>query len=77
MGFQEFIKTRQGRIIISIIWGLGLACLFRKVCTGRDCIIYKAPLPNTIVNNIYQHNEECYKYETEITQCTKDVIRQR
>lgn len=74
MGFYELIKTQQGRIIVSIIWGLGLACLFRKVCVGRNCIVYKAPNHNLIANNIYSHNSKCYKYDIETTQCVKDAI---
>jgi len=75
MNFIKFIKTRQGRIIISILYGLGLSCLFRKVCTGRNCIVYRAPNPSTIVNNVYQHNGKCYQYKTESTNCTHDTIR--
>ena len=68
------LKTQQGRIIISIIWGLGLACLFRKVCIGRDCIVYKAPNPNLIKNNVFLHDKKCYKFDSESTQCNETPI---
>ena len=74
MGFDKLLKTRQGRIIISIIWGLGLACLFRIVCVGRNCIDYKAPDPKQIIQNIYSHNSKCYQYKIETTKCTNDII---
>ena len=74
MGLEKILKTRQGRIIISIIWGLGLACLFRKVCVGRNCIIYKAPDPKHITQNIYSHNSKCYKYAIETTKCHGEII---
>ncbi len=74
MGFERILKTRSGRILISMIWGFGLACIFRKVCVGRNCIVYKAPSPDLMTNNIYLHNSKCYKYDVETTQCTKDVI---
>ena len=70
----NIFNTYEGRIIISIIWGLGLSCLFRQVCKGRNCIIYKAPDPSTIKNNIYLHNSKCYKYDTETIKCTNDAI---
>ncbi len=73
--FIKFAKTRRGRIIISILWGFGLACLFRKVCKDRNCIVYRAPDPNLIINNIYQHNGKCYEYKTENTQCTKNIVK--
>jgi len=74
MSVLNFFNTKQGRIIISIIWGLGLACLFRKVCVGRNCIVYTAPNPNSIVNNIYKHNSKCFKYGIETVKCTNDTI---
>ena len=44
----KFLHSQSGKILISILWGFGLACLFRKVCRGRNCIIYNAPDPNEI-----------------------------
>ena len=44
----KFLKRDIGRIIISIIWGFGLATLFRKICKGKNCIILKAPEPKEI-----------------------------
>ena len=32
-----------GKFIISIILGLGIAALFRKVCNNNKCIVIKAP----------------------------------
>lgn len=74
-GLINFSKTKEGRIIISIIWGLGLSCIFRKICVGRDCLIYKAPNPNNIINNIYKHDNKCYKYKTISTKCSNHPIR--
>jgi len=68
---DDFTNTNQGRIIISIIWGLGLATLFRKVCKGRNCIVIKAPDPDNIKNNIYAFQNKCYKFHPEITSCKK------
>jgi hypothetical protein len=43
MGFQRLLHTDTGRIIISIVLGLGIASLFRKVCKDRSCIRFRAP----------------------------------
>ena len=40
---KSLAKSDKGKTIISIIVGLGLAALFRKVCNDRDCIIIKGP----------------------------------
>lgn len=70
---MNFLKTNIARIIVGIIWGLGLACIFKKTCEGRKCIVYRAPNPHKVTKNIYSHNNKCYSYKTVTTNCTKDA----
>ena len=63
MLIKRLIKTKNGRILMSILWGLGLSALFKKVCKGRNCIVYSAHNPREIEKNIYKHNEKCYNFE--------------
>lgn len=51
---DQFFKTKTGKILISIIWGLGIAALFRSVCTGPDCILIRGPNPNQIKNQHFK-----------------------
>jgi len=54
-------------IIISIIWGLGIAALFRKVCDGNKCIVIKSP---DNMNKYYQkNNKECYNFVKQKIKC--------
>ena len=71
----KFLHSQSGKILISILWGFGLACLFRKVCRGRNCVIYNAPNPGDIKNKTYGYNKKCYKYVTETTKCNKNPIK--
>ena len=71
---MKIFKSYIARIVIGILWGLGLACIFRKTCEGRKCIVYKAPNPKKIVNKIHKYNEKCYSYSTVSTTCKGDVI---
>lgn len=74
---NKIFKTYESKIILSIVWGIGLSCIFRKICIGRKCVIYSAPDPNVIKNNIYLFNDKCYKYTTENTKCTKNSIEKQ
>lgn len=47
-------------IIVSIIWGLGLAVLFRKSCDNDSCIIIKPP-SDFLINEIIEENGKKYK----------------
>jgi hypothetical protein len=70
----KFFKNEYIKIVIGVLWGLGLACVFRSACNGRNCIIYKAPKPMDVKNNIYGFDDKCYKYETVTTECDKTAI---
>ena len=69
------MNSETGRIVVSVIWGLGLAALFRRVCVGRNCIVIKGPNPKKIQNKIYKYNNSCYKYTPYATKCGKKYIR--
>lgn len=67
----KFLNTKVGIIILSIIWGLGLAMMFRETCKGNKCIVYKPPCPKYMNKNIFNHNKKCYKYKHTITSCKR------
>ena len=59
------------KIIISCIFGLGLASLFKKVCIDDNCLVIKSPPKNKIDGHIFGDGEKCYKYNSEKSQCKK------
>jgi hypothetical protein len=69
MYLSKFIHTETGRTIMSILLGLGLASLFREVCKGKNCVIYEAPEMKNIEGKIYKHNDKCYKFKPESSNC--------
>tara|TARA_Y100000310_G_scaffold255316_1_gene262690 strand:- start:172 stop:414 length:243 start_codon:yes stop_codon:yes gene_type:complete len=71
MYLRRLIYSDVGRIIISILLGLGLATLFRKVCNDRNCIIFKAPNIEKIKNQIFKFDNKCYKFSEKIEKCNE------
>lgn len=71
---NNVFKNKYSKIVLGILWGLGLTCIFRQACNGRNCIIYKAPNKVEVNNKIFQKNKKCYKYKAENTKCTDDAI---
>lgn len=67
----KFVETQQGKVIMSVILGFGLATLFRQACKGRNCYLYHAPPLEDIQGQIYKHDNKCYKYNFESTKCDK------
>lgn len=66
---DEFIKSRTGRVILSIVWGLGLAALLRGVCTGPDCVVVQGPDPSEIRNKIFKYKDRCISFKPVYASC--------
>ena len=43
MHLEKFINSKTGKIISSVILGIGLATLFHSACKGKNCRLYYAP----------------------------------
>jgi|TARA_Y200000002_G_scaffold332795_1_gene298814 hypothetical protein len=69
MNLKRLIYSDVGRIVISIILGLGLATLFRRVCRERNCLVFHAPQMNKIKGQIFKFKDKCYQFEEEIEKC--------
>ena len=66
---MKLFDTPQGKIIISILWGLGMATLFRKVCKD-NCIIIETADPKVVQNTTYQFKEnQCVKFNPTFVKC--------
>ena len=68
------IKNKMTKILLGILWGFGLAVIFRQACLGKNCIILKAPKPSLLKGNIYGFDDKCYTYNPKSTTCTKDTV---
>lgn len=71
MGLYEKLDTPSGSLVISVIIGLGLAAMFRKVCKDKSCIVIRGPHMEDTKKYFYKYNEDCYKYTPEVTECEK------
>ena len=69
--FTNILNNKYGKIILSVIWGFGLATIFRKICKGRDCIVIKGPKPKNTDDKVFRFNDRCYKYKSQATSCDK------
>lgn len=68
---KEFMDSKNGQIIISIILGLGLAAVFRRVCTGNNCVVIQGPKRSEIEKYYYKLNGDCFKYTPYTAPCDK------
>ena len=69
MELKRFFTTETGRVIMSLLLGLGLATLFKKTCDGVDCVVFKAPGLEDIKKKIYKYGDKCFKYQMDSSIC--------
>ena len=71
MGFRlgNFVHTENGRAIMSILLGFGLATLFRSVCKGHHCYMFHSAPTNEIQDKIFKFEDKCYKYHLRNASC--------
>ena len=73
---SKLLHTPTGKILLSIILGLGIASLFRTVCKGRSCVEYYAPSLEEMRDKVFKYDGKCYTYEPEQKNCdkTKEIL---
>jgi len=78
MKIKQLIYSKYGKILLSIILGIGLASLFNTSCDNRSCYRYIAPDTSKVEGTTWQYNDQCYKYKPKIKTCNinkKKIMR--
>ena len=57
-------NEKINEIFFSIIWGIGISALFRKICKNGNCVIIRIPKKNIIEQKVFLDYEtgKCYKF---------------
>ena len=76
LNIKRLLNTDLGRFFISVIIGIGLATLFRKSCTDKNCIVFDGPVISEVDGKIFKFGEFCYKYDLRPSKCdpTKKTV---
>lgn len=71
---SQSMHTEAGKIIISIILGIGLSSLFRKTCDKKNCMEFKGPKVEDVEKEVYWHDKKCYKFDYDTQNCKEGPI---
>ena len=74
MKIKNFLESKSGVFLLSVILGLGLACIFKMSCDSESCIVYKAP--DYSEKKIIKYNDKCYEAQEHMETCdtSKEII---
>jgi hypothetical protein len=67
--FSKLVASDTGRIVISIILGIGLATLFKKACNDRNCLVFKSPAIADVKDKVFQHGSQCVTFNEKSIEC--------
>jgi hypothetical protein len=72
----DIFKKRPMIILLSAIWGIGLATLFASVANRRNCVIVRGELPEEIEKKIFQYPDlenKWYQYKSYLQPCNTEI----
>jgi hypothetical protein len=72
---RDMLGSESGSVIVSAIFGLGLAALFQRVCNGRQCMVVHGPEKEEIEKYYYKMDGECYKYDVQEVACPAASVK--
>lgn len=64
----KWLRHRNAKYLLSLVWGIGLAILFKRSCDNRSCIVYKAPSSEEM-KKTFKFENKCYVYTPEQVSC--------
>lgn len=70
---SRLFYTETGQTLISALFGLSLALIFKRVCK-ENCVLYIAPNNNDIDGKIFKFEEQCYKYSKINVKCNEKPV---
>ena len=65
----NFMQSKQGKIVVSIILALGLASILRLSFINANMIIINGPAIEKTDGKIFSFDNKCYNYKTVNTSC--------
>ena len=72
MDLKNILHSKNGRILMSILLGIGISTLFRKACKERNCLVFKAPSFDKIKDKVFKFDNKCYTYKENMKHCDKN-----
>jgi hypothetical protein len=67
---DRLLYTYTGQLFISILFGLTLSLLFKRVCKD-NCVVYIAPRKEEIEGKLFKLEDTCYKYKSVQVKCNE------
>lgn len=69
MKINAILNDEKFNYFFSFIVGLGLICVLRPMCSGKECATLKPPMEKDFGKYVYRLAEKCYEFKTDVVKC--------
>jgi hypothetical protein len=69
MKITSLLQDEKFNYFFSLILGVGLICIIRPMCSGKECATLKPPAEKDFDRYVYRLAEKCYEFKTKIITC--------
>jgi hypothetical protein len=69
LDIEGLLKVPHMATLLSFVLGFGIACIFRPVCKGSNCIITQGPSVSEINDAVYQFGNKCVEFKGKAVAC--------
>lgn len=69
MKITSLLQDEKFNIFFSFILGIGLICIIRPMCSGKECATLKPPAEKDFDKYVYRLADKCYEFKTKVISC--------
>tara|TARA_B100001250_G_C19798596_1_gene789918 strand:+ start:903 stop:1115 length:213 start_codon:yes stop_codon:yes gene_type:complete len=62
LSIKKLLDKPSGALFLSVLLGLGLASIFRKVCNDRSCLVVQTIPSKKLIGQTLTRNGKCYQW---------------
>jgi hypothetical protein len=66
---EGILKVPGLAALMSIVIGFGIACMFRPLCKGPECLIVRGPPISDLRGSVYQFGSKCVEFTPKPVEC--------
>lgn len=66
---EGILKVPGLAALISMVIGFGIACMFRPLCKGPECLIVRGPPISDLRGSVYQFGSKCVEFTPKPVEC--------
>lgn len=69
MKVDSLLRDEKFNQFFSLLLGIGIVCIIRPMCSGKECVKEKPPAETDFEKYVYSYQNKCYEFATKVVSC--------